>query len=118
MCGVNGIFAYHPAASIPNRREFLLTRDAMQARGPDGSGEWWSAEKCCALGNRRLSIIDLSDRAHQPIVSEDGKLAITFNGEIYKSARKSARKFPPSPTSTAPVASKPSAATPTRATIG
>ena len=83
MCGLNGIFAYHFAASVPKEAELLTTRDAMRARGPDGFGNWWSADRRCALGHRRLSILDLSDRAAQPMVSDDGKHVITFNGEIY-----------------------------------
>ena len=83
MCGVNGIFAYHSAANAPDKVELLATRDAMRARGPDGSGLWWSSDRRCGLGHRRLSILDLSDRASQPMVSADGKLVITFNGEIY-----------------------------------
>jgi asparagine synthase (glutamine-hydrolysing) len=83
MCAINGIFAYHAAAGAPDEAECLRTRDAMQARGPDGFGIWWSRDQRCVLGNRRLSIIDLSERALQPMVSDDRKLAITFNGEIY-----------------------------------
>ena len=83
MCGVNGIFAYHLAASAPEEVELLATRDAMRARGPDGSGLWWSSNRRCGLGHRRLSILDLSDRASQPMASADGKFVITFNGEIY-----------------------------------
>src|SRR5690349_14061878 len=83
MCGTNGIFAYHSASGAPNQHELFTTRDAMRTRGPDGSGVWWSADRRCALGHRRLSILDLSDRASQPMVSDDGRLVVTFNGEIY-----------------------------------
>jgi asparagine synthase (glutamine-hydrolysing) len=83
MCGVNGIFAYHLAASAPEEVELIATRDAMRARGPDGSGFWWGSDRRCGLGHRRLSILDLSNRASQPMASADGKLVITFNGEIY-----------------------------------
>src|ERR1700740_2402688 len=83
MCGINGILAYHSASSAPDKAELLATRDAMRARGPDGSGLWWSSDRRCGLGHRRLSILDLSDRASQPMASADGKLVITFNGEIY-----------------------------------
>jgi asparagine synthase (glutamine-hydrolysing) len=83
MCGINGIFAYHSAASAPDGSELLATRDAMRARGPDGSGAWWSADRRCGLGHRRLSILDLSDRASQPMASADGNIVVTFNGEIY-----------------------------------
>jgi asparagine synthase (glutamine-hydrolysing) len=83
MCGVNGILAYHSAARAPDPAELLATRDAMRARGPDGSGIWWSSDRRCGLGHRRLSILDLSDRASQPMTSADGKIVVTFNGEIY-----------------------------------
>jgi asparagine synthase (glutamine-hydrolysing) len=83
MCGVNGIFAYHVASNAPDETELLATRDAMRARGPDGSGVWWSADRRCGLGHRRLSILDLSDRASQPMASGDGQIVVTFNGEIY-----------------------------------
>ena len=63
--------------------ELLRTREAMRRRGPDGSGVWWSADRRLALGHRRLSILDLSSRAAQPMTSADGRLAITYNGEIY-----------------------------------
>ncbi len=83
MCGINGIFAYHPASNAPSETELLATREAMRARGPDGSGAWWSADRRCGLGHRRLAILDLSERASQPMVSEDGRFVVTFNGEIY-----------------------------------
>jgi asparagine synthase (glutamine-hydrolysing) len=83
MCGLNGIYAYHNAANAPRRDELVATRDHMHRRGPDGLGEWWSGDRRVALGHRRLSIIDLSDRAAQPMLSPDGRLAIVFNGEIY-----------------------------------
>lgn len=83
MCGLNGIFAYHRAAGEPKDSELLATRDAMRMRGPDGSGIWWSADRRCGLGHRRLAILDLSDRASQPMMSEDGRYVIVFNGEIY-----------------------------------
>ena len=83
MCGVAGIYAYHCASLEVDRRELRRVRDHMTARGPDGVGEWYSSDGRIGLGNRRLSIIDLSDRAAQPMVSTDGKYVITFNGEIY-----------------------------------
>ncbi|HEX3883735.1 MAG TPA: asparagine synthase (glutamine-hydrolyzing) [Stellaceae bacterium] len=83
MCGINGIFAYHPAASALKESELLATRDAMRRRGPDGAGAWWSGDRRCGLAHRRLTILDLSDRAAQPMVGADGRLVVTFNGEIY-----------------------------------
>jgi len=83
MCGLNGIFAYNSSASSPKHAELIATRDFMRARGPDGFGEWWSEDRRLGLGHRRLSIIDLSDRALQPMASEDGLYRVVFNGEIY-----------------------------------
>jgi asparagine synthase (glutamine-hydrolysing) len=83
MCGIAGIFAYHYAATPVDRDELRTIRDHMAARGPDGKGEWYSENSRVALGHRRLSIIDLSDRAAQPMASADGQLVISFNGEIY-----------------------------------
>lgn len=83
MCGINGIFAYHPSSSAPKESELLATRDQMAARGPDGAGVWWDATKRICLGHRRLAIIDLNDAAKQPMTTRDQRYTITFNGEIY-----------------------------------
>lgn len=83
MCGIAGIFAYHHAALPVNGDELARIRDYMTARGPDGKGEWFSPDRRIGLAHRRLSIIDLSERGAQPMLSADGRIAITFNGEIY-----------------------------------
>jgi asparagine synthase (glutamine-hydrolysing) len=83
MCGIAGIYAYHYAANAVNRAELRRIRDHMAARGPDGVGEWYSQNDRVGFGHRRLAIIDLSERGAQPMTSADGKLVITFNGEIY-----------------------------------
>jgi len=58
-------------------------RDYMASRGPDRSGEWYSADGRVGFGHRRLSVIDLSSRGAQPMQTADGRLVVTFNGEIY-----------------------------------
>jgi len=84
MCGIAGIFAYAPDAPRPEGTEVRRITDAMASRGPDGSGLWESPENgCVILGHRRLSILDLSATGAQPMQSSDGRLSITFNGEIY-----------------------------------
>jgi asparagine synthase (glutamine-hydrolysing) len=62
-------------------------RDSMQHRGPDGAGVWIAPDRRVGLGHRRLSIIDLSTAASQPMCNEDGSLWLTFNGEIYNHAQ-------------------------------
>lgn len=83
MCGINGIFSFNPAAPEPSQQELLATRDHMRVRGPDAEGEWWSAARRVGLGHRRLAIIDLSNRAVQPMTSACGRYTIVYNGEIY-----------------------------------
>jgi asparagine synthase (glutamine-hydrolysing) len=58
-------------------------RDRLAHRGPDHAGLWRSDDGRVVLGHRRLSIIDLDPRSDQPMTSADGRLVITFNGEIY-----------------------------------
>ncbi|HZM34874.1 MAG TPA: asparagine synthase (glutamine-hydrolyzing) [Burkholderiales bacterium] len=83
MCGIAGIFAYRDVAASVDSHELRRMRDFMAARGPDGAGEWRSTDGRVGLGHRRLAIIDLDDRAAQPMLSEDGSLVIVLNGEIY-----------------------------------
>lgn len=99
MCGVAAIFAFHPSAPRVDRDELRRIRDAMAPRGPDAKGEWYSSDDRFALGHRRLSIIDLSDQAAQPMLNADQSIALSFNGEIYnheklrKKLEKSGRRF-------------------------
>jgi len=83
MCGIVSIFSYHYAAPAVEREELLAIRDHMINRGPDGKGEWYSSDRRVGFGHRRLSIIDLSDAAAQPMVDSESGCVISFNGEIY-----------------------------------
>jgi asparagine synthase (glutamine-hydrolysing) len=83
MCGINGIFSFHADASQIDVDELTRTREAMRMRGPDAAGTWLSPDRRVGLGHRRLSIIDLSERANQPMVSREGDVVLAFNGEIY-----------------------------------
>ena len=82
MCGIAGILLTRAA----NPRH-LAAIDAMAAtlehRGPDGEGIWFDRDGGVALGHRRLAIVDLSDAGHQPMLSRNESLVMTFNGEIY-----------------------------------
>ena len=78
MCGIAGIVDF-TQGNFTSTVETMS--DRLAHRGPDMSGALSFGN--CALGHRRLSILDLSDSAKQPMLSEDGKIAIVFNGEIY-----------------------------------
>jgi asparagine synthase (glutamine-hydrolysing) len=82
MCGIVGIFNYRSDKPVD---EGILKsmRDCMVHRGPDGAGIWISTDRKVGFGHRRLSIIDLSEVANQPMCNENGKFWIVFNGEIY-----------------------------------
>jgi len=58
----------------------------MVHRGPDGAGIWRAPDGRCGLGHRRLSIIDLSAAAAQPMANANGSVVLVFNGEIYNHA--------------------------------
>src|SRR5262245_37329825 len=83
MCGIAAAFAYAPGSPPVDQNELRAVRDHMVARGPDGAGEWHSADGRVGLAHRRLAIIDLSERGAQPMASGDGTQVVTFNGEIY-----------------------------------
>lgn len=83
MCGIAAIFAYDNSAPPVNEGELRTIRDRMATRGPDGAGEWFDNSRRVGLGHRRLAIIDTSSAGNQPMVLEEKKLAIVFNGEIY-----------------------------------
>ena len=80
MCGLVGV----ASRRVQTSREWLAAgNQEIQHRGPDDSGEWWSAHQKVGLAHRRLSIIDLSPAGHQPMLDATGALTIVFNGEIY-----------------------------------
>lgn len=83
MCGIAGIHAYLDVAPRVDRGELVRMNQRMAARGPDGRGLWVNEEGRTGLGHVRLAIIDLSEGGTQPMHSSDGRLTITFNGEIY-----------------------------------
>ncbi|MCD1115676.1 asparagine synthase (glutamine-hydrolyzing) [Chryseobacterium turcicum] len=106
MCGICGYYSFRKEISSKN---ILEMNNAIRHRGPDDEGFWISdgfygksfsgndsiakikeifpvlnePSSKIALGFRRLSIVDLSEKGHQPMLSDDEKLTITFNGEIY-----------------------------------
>ena len=81
MCGICG---YISKISIPDD-VLIRMRDTMSHRGPNDAGIWQTQFSVGVVGlaHRRLSIFDLSELGHQPMLNDDGSIAIVFNGEIY-----------------------------------
>jgi asparagine synthase (glutamine-hydrolysing) len=83
MCGLAGIFGnFGPEQT---REALTVMLRTQQHRGPDSTGMW--CRNVCGtdvgLGLSRLKILDLSDAANQPMVSEDGRYVLVYNGEVY-----------------------------------
>lgn len=79
MCGIAGLMS--PRGIDP--AEVTAMTDSIAHRGPDDSGLWQSEDGRVVLGQRRLSIIDLSPAGHQPMLSHAGRYALVLNGEVY-----------------------------------
>lgn len=80
MCGITGIVGNIEDADLA----WLGTaNERLRHRGPDASGIWIAPDHCAAFGHRRLSIIDTGHASDQPFVSDDQRLILVFNGEIY-----------------------------------
>lgn len=80
MCGIAGI-AGHEINQPTYRSAIQQMTDALAHRGPDAEGIW--NDEHCFLGHRRLSIIDLSAAGNQPLISQDGRYTLVYNGELY-----------------------------------
>ncbi len=78
MCGIAGFYQTKP---LLNRQDLNQITSVLSHRGPDADGFY--ADEKVFLGHRRLSVIDLSEQANQPMFSHSGKSVIVFNGEIY-----------------------------------
>jgi asparagine synthase (glutamine-hydrolysing) len=83
MCGLVGTLIFNDNYFLVTEPYIIRMRDTMSHRGPDGSGIWLSPDRRVGLGHRRLSIIDLSEIASQPMCNENETLWVVFNGEIY-----------------------------------
>jgi asparagine synthase (glutamine-hydrolysing) len=85
MCGIVGTVIFRGSSQVdPGLLQRM--RDTMLHRGPDGGSQWIDQRGQVGLGHRRLSIIDLSNAATQPMATPDGRFVVVFNGEIYNHA--------------------------------
>src|SRR4051812_33579655 len=80
MCRIAGII---DKISDCVDRDIISMRDAMQRGGPDSEGLYVDNDTRLALGHRRLSIIDLTECGHQPMLNDSKDIVLIFNGEIY-----------------------------------
>ena len=80
MCGIAGFISLQQSFTPQQLKQ---ATDVMHYRGPDADGFYFSDNNKVALAHKRLSIIDLSTVANQPMFSADGRYCIVFNGEIY-----------------------------------
>jgi len=80
MCGIVGYLSQRKPIDAGL---LAAMRDTLAHRGPDGEGIWLAEDGLVGLGHRRLAIVDLTEGGHQPMASQDGRLLLNFNGEIY-----------------------------------
>jgi asparagine synthase (glutamine-hydrolysing) len=81
MCGIAGMMRFD--GGLVSEMELKQMCNLLAHRGPDSEGTWIHPSQHVALGHRRLSIIDLSDAAGQPMQYADSRYTIIYNGEIY-----------------------------------
>ncbi len=79
MCGISGIINFSQKQVERSLLEKMT--EVLSSRGPDDTGYWYDDR--AGFGHKRLSIIDLSDAGHQPMVDEDSGCVVVYNGEIY-----------------------------------
>ena len=80
MCGIAGYISLNNSIV---RDDLVRATSAIHYRGPDAEGFYFSEDEKIGLGHRRLSILDLSSSANQPMFSANGRYVIVYNGEVY-----------------------------------
>lgn len=84
MCGISGLINKNGLLSIDQSCKTIeRINQHLEHRGPDGNGVWVSPNNKVTLGHTRLSILDLSTSAAQPMVDHSNRYALTYNGELY-----------------------------------
>ncbi len=84
MCGLTGFWDLKASRDAAELRAISIRMsETLRLRGPDDDGVWVDSAMGIALGHRRLAIVDLSPKGHQPMVSSNGRLVLAYNGEMY-----------------------------------
>ena len=80
MCGIAGYITINKSIKT---EQLCKATSTIKHRGPDAEGFYFSPDDNVGLAHRRLSILDLSESANQPMISSDDRYVIVFNGEVY-----------------------------------
>ncbi len=84
MCGISGFLSFSEKLSKEKLDSFsILMAKRLIKRGPDSFGVWSEPKSNISLSHRRLSILDLSEKANQPMICSNHRYVIVYNGEIY-----------------------------------
>ena len=87
MCGIAGIYHFKELPEKFYNKDFLIRKlNVLNHRGPDDNRSWMNEQKNIIFFHNRLTIIDKSSDASQPMESLDKSVSIVFNGEIYNHA--------------------------------
>ena len=81
MCGISGFQVIKKSKSFDKKKKLIDITRIIQHRGPDDSGYWIDENKNVFIGHTRLSIIDLSRKGSQPMVSLNGRYVISLTYE-------------------------------------
>lgn len=81
MCGITGLFGFNKSSAGAALAKVAQSTEKLILRGPDSGGVW--NDDRCALGHRRLSILDTTNCGAQPMADPSGRYIIVFNGEIF-----------------------------------
>ena len=86
MCGIAGFIDFEtPVSNFKNILDKMASE--LSHRGPDSRGTWFKDEFRIGLAHSRLSILDLSSKGSQPMISKSGRYITIYNGEIYNHKR-------------------------------
>lgn len=87
MCGITGFWDFLKNKSLETQTTYLhKMTDSIAHRGPDSFGYWQDEKSDLHFGHRRLAIVDLSANGHQPMISQNNRYVLIYNGEVYNSA--------------------------------